>query len=252
MKFANNDRFISIAFPVFLIICWELVVQFGLADSRFFPAPSSIAISFWQLLVSGVLLEHIGISLFRLIVGFLLGAVPALIIGVVMGLSSYVRAALYPIVAATYPIPKSAILPLIVLIFGLGEMSKIVAVAIGVFYLVLINAMAGVLNIDKGYIDVGKNFGASRMNFFLTIALPGALPLIFTGLKLGMGIGLIMIVMAEMIGAKSGIGYLIWDSWQVFAIEKMYVSLVIVSVMGYVSSILLDVSEKRIVPWKQQ
>jgi len=251
MKITDNNRLISIVFPILLIVLWELVVRFGWADVRFFPAPSSIAITFWDLCVSGVLIDHIGISLYRLIVGFFLGAVPALIIGIIMGLSSFVRSALYPIVAATYPIPKSAILPLIVLVFGLGEMSKIVAVAIGVFYLVLINTMVGVLNIDKVYIDVGKNFGANRLNFFFTIALPGALPLIFTGLSLGMGIGLIMIVMAEMIGAKTGIGFLIWDSWQVFAIEKMYVSLVIVSIIGYLTSILLDVLEKKIVPWKQ-
>ena len=167
-----------------------------------------------------------------------------------MGLSPIVRAAINPMVAATYPIPKIAILPLIMLIFGLGEMSKYVVVAIGVFYLVLINTMAGVMNIEKIYLDVGNNFGASRKDMYFTIALPGSLPLIFAGLRLGWGVALLLIVAAEFVGAKSGIGYLIWQSWQTFSVEAMYVGLIVISVLGYVSSLVLDELERILIPWK--
>lgn len=245
-----RTNIISIVSVIFVLILWEVMVNVGIVDGRFFPGPSSIFNAFIGLLSTGELLEHFWISLSRLGIGYLLGAIPALIIGMIMGLSTYFRAVLYPIVAATYPIPKSAVLPLIILIFGLGEMSKIVAVAIGVFYIVLLNSMAGVLNLEQKYLDVGRNFKASRFNVFFTIALPGASPQIFTGLKLSMGIGLILIVMAEMLGANSGIGYKIWDSWQVLSIDKMYVYLAVISVMGFVSMGMIDLIERKVIPWK--
>jgi hypothetical protein len=118
-----------------------------------------------------------------------------------------VRAALDPIVAATFPIPKIALLPLIMLAFGIGEGSKITIVAIAVIYLVLINTMIGVLTIDRIYFDVAKNFGAPWPKLFARVIIPGALPLIFSGLRLSMGVSLIVIVSAEFVAAKSGIGY---------------------------------------------
>ena len=162
---------------------------------------------------------------------------PALILGIAMGLNRWVRAAFDPLVAATYPIPKSAILPLALLIFGLGEGSKIFMVAIGVFFPVVINATTGVLEINRIYLDVGRNYKASRWNTFWTIALPGALPVIMTGFKLGIGIGLILIAIAEMIGAKSGLGYMIWTAWETFSVEQMYVGLFTIAIIGFVLTI---------------
>src|SRR5581483_1934164 len=162
------------------------------------------------------------------------------------------RAVVEPLVAATYPVPKSAILPLILLIFGLGEASKIAMVAIGVFYPVLINAMAGVMQINRIYLDVGRNFQASRAQVFRTIALPGALPFIMTGVKLGLGMGLILIAIAEMIGAKSGLGYMIWNAWEILSVETMYVGLLVIAVLGFVFTVLLNELERWIVPWKER
>ena len=169
-----------------------------------------------------------------------------------MGLSPLVRSAVDPMIQATYPIPKLAIMPLILLVFGLGETSKVFTIGIGVFYLVVINTMAGVLHIEKIYLDVAKNFGAKRLDFYLTVALPGALPMIFTGLKLGMGMALILVVAAEMSAAKAGVGWMIWRAYDMFAIEQMFVALMVLSILGYIFSILLDVIERWIVPWKQQ
>jgi NitT/TauT family transport system permease protein len=137
------------------------------------------------------------------------------------------------------------------LIFGLGEMTKIVTVALGVFFLVLINTIAGVRNINAIYLDAAKNFGAGYFDTLIHIALPGALPLIFTGLKLGLGAGLILIVIAEMVGARNGLGYLIWESWQGFAVGRLYVGLIIIGLLGYLSTIMMDELEKRLVPWKE-
>ena len=161
------------------------------------------------------------------------GAVPGVVIGLAMGLFSPIRAAIQPLVDATFPIPKIAILPLFIMVFGLGEESKYAIIATAVIYLVLINTVAGVRNIDNIYLDVCKNFGASKWMMFVDVALPGSLPLIVAGLKLGMGVALLVIVSAEFVGARSGIGYLIWTSWQVFQVEKMYVGLLVSALIGF-------------------
>jgi NitT/TauT family transport system permease protein len=167
-----------------------------------------------------------------------------------MGLSRPLRSALNPLVAATYPIPKSAVFPLLLLIFGLGEASKVAMVALGIFYPVLINTVTGVSNISPIYLDVGHNFGAGRWQIFRTIAMPGALPSIMAGIKLGVGMGLILIVIAELTGANSGIGYMIWNAWQVLSVETMYVGLLLIAVLGFVFTIILDEIEVRLLPWK--
>ena len=141
-------------------------------------------------------------------------------------------------------------MPLALLIFGLNEGSKIFMVAIGVFFPVAINATTGVLEINKIYLDVGKNYKANRWNTFWTIALPGALPVIMTGFKLGMGIGLVLIAVAEMIGAKSGPGYMIWSAWETFSVEQMYVGLFMIALIGFVLTFALNELERFIIPWK--
>jgi len=202
------------------------------------------------MIMSGELIEHVLISLQRISLGFLLGGIPAILIGIIMGISRPVRALIDPLIVATYPIPKSAILPLILLIFGLGEMSKVVMVAIGVFFPVAINATAGVLQIAPIYLDVGKSFKASRWDTFRTIALPGALPFIMTGIKLGAGLALILIAVAEMVGAKSGLGYMIWSAWETFAVAKMYVGLFTIALIGFGISFLLREVERLVIRWK--
>jgi NitT/TauT family transport system permease protein len=246
-----RDRLISITSPLALLLLWECAARTGLIDTRFFPAPSSIFHALVTLAGTGELWRHTSASLQRLALGFLVGGIPALILGIIMGLNRPVYAVFEPLIAATYPIPKSSILPLVLLIFGLGEASKIFMVAVGVFFPVAINATAGVHEINKIYLDVGRNFRASRWNTFRTIALPGALPFIMTGIKLGVGMGLVLIAIAEMMGAKSGLGYMIWAAWETFSVEQMYVGLFVIAIIGFVLSLILDEIEKRVVPWKR-
>ena len=245
------ERTVALLAPVLLLALWELLVRVRILDARFFPAPLSIVNTFLELVTTS-LPGHIGASLSRAAVGFVLGALPAILVGVVMGLVPLVRAALQPMVGALFPIPKVAILPLVMLIFGLGEQSKWAIIAIGVFFQVLIGTAAGVANIERIYLDVGRNFGAGRLATLWTIALPGALPVIFAGLRLGWGVSLLLLVTAEMVAAKSGLGYLIWQSWQTFAIEEMYVGLVTIAGLGILSFWLLDAVESWLLPWKAQ
>ena len=244
----RRDRILSIASPLGLLLAWELAAQTGLIDVRFFPAPSAIILKLIEMARSGELTENVLISLQRIVLGFLLGGVPAIVIGIAMGIWRPIRALVDPLIVATYPIPKSSLLPLILLIFGLGEMSKVMMVAIGVFYPMAINATAGVLQINQIYLDVGKSFKASPWDTFRTIALPGALPFIMTGVKLGAGLGLILIAIAEMVGAQSGLGFLIWNAWQVLQVNVMYVGLITIAVIGFILTVLLNEVERLLIP----
>jgi NitT/TauT family transport system permease protein len=249
---ASGEQLIGIASPLLLLVLWEAAARVGLIDVRFFPAPSTIIMQLVLLARTGELELHLWASLQRLFWGFLLGGIPALLLGLAMGLYRPVRIAIDPLVAATYPVPKSAILPLVLLIFGLGEMSKVVMVALGVFYPILINTVAGVRNIQPIYLDVGRNFGATGWQVFRTIALPGALPNIMAGVKLGIGMGLILIAIAEMIGAREGIGYMIWNAWQILAVDTMYVGLMVIAILGFLFNLILDAVEQLVLPWRNR
>jgi NitT/TauT family transport system permease protein len=247
-----RDRLLNVISPLGLLLVWELCARFGAIDTRFFPAPSSVFSTLVEMLRSGELIAHTTISMQRLAYGTVLGALPALLLGIAMGLNRTIRALFDPIIAATFPVPKSAILPLALLVFGLGEGSKIFMVAIGVFFPMVISTTTGVLEINRIYLDVGKNYKASRWNTFRTIALPGALPVIMTGFKLGVGIGLVLIAVAEMVGAKSGLGYLIWSAWSTFAVEQMYVGLFVIAIIGFLLTLGLNELERVIIPWKPE
>lgn len=244
------ERAIGLMTPVLLLALWEIAGRFNLIDVRFFPPPSNIVHQVGVLVASGELATNTLASLRRLGLGMLLGGVPALLLGLAMGISRPLRAAIDPLISATYPVPKSAILPLVLLIFGLGEMSKVVMVALGAFYPIVINTMVGVVNLDRIYLDVGHNFRASRWQVFRTIAMPGALPSIMAGIKLAVGMGLILIAISEMVAANDGIGFMIWNAWQVLTVDTMYVGLLVIAILGFVFSVILDQIERWLIPWK--
>jgi NitT/TauT family transport system permease protein len=245
------------AYPVLLqiavisgvLIIWEISGRLGLVHPLFFPVPSLIFVTFFSMIVNGEISEHLSITLFRVFFGFLLGTIPGIIIGMVMGASDKVRLLLDPIVSATYPIPKLAIFPLLMVIFGIGEGSKIIAIAIGCFFLALINSMAGVRNINKVYFDVAKNYGASKKQLFTKVMLPASLPMIFAGIRLALGTSLLVVVGLEFVSANKGIGALIWYAWETFEIEKLYVGIFICAILGILSTFALKKVEERIVPW---
>lgn len=235
--------------PLLILGLWELLSRTGALDSRFFPPPTAIVGTFWAQVASGMLFVHIGGTISRVSIGFAMGAIPGVLLGLTLGLFRSVRVVVAPIIAALYPVPKIAVLPLILLLFGLGDTSKHVIVAIGVFFLVFYNTMTGVLQIPQIYFDVAGNAGASRWQVYRMVALPAALPLVFTGLRLAAGTSFIIIAAAEFLGARNGVGWMIWMSWQTFAVGKMYVGIVVLALLGYLASQAIDWIEKRVVPW---
>lgn len=238
--------------PLALILIWEVCARWGWLDNRFFPEPSAILYYlFWIGPEEGIVTDVL-YSLYRIAVGYCLGGILGVLLGVSMGLNKAVRMVFYPLVAITYPIPKIAVLPLIMLIFGIGELSKIVVVAIGSFFLILINTLHGVQSIETIYHDVAKVYNISNYNYVLKVILPGALPSIFTGLKLAIGYSLVIVVAAEFSGADKGIGYLIWQSWETFSIKAMYAGIFIIGALGFLFSYTLEVLERRFIPWREK
>ncbi len=235
--------------PLLLILVWELLSRVGVLDARFFPPPSSIVSTFVKMLLDGVLLEHTAMTLSRILIGFVLGAVPGVLLGVLLGTVRPLRQLLEPIFSSLLPIPKVAIFPLLLLIFGLGETSKYVIVAIGVFFYLFFNTMSGVMQTPPLYEDVARANGASRLQRWFTVSFPYALPSIFTGMKLATGGAFVIIAASEFVGSQSGLGYLIWSSWSTFAVSKMYVGIVTISALGYAATALEGVIERRVVPW---
>jgi ABC-type nitrate/sulfonate/bicarbonate transport system permease component len=247
----HSELFIAIASPLLILLVWEIVVRIHLLDARFFPAPSSVIVELVLLAQSGQLFIDIGWTLLRVVIGTLLGTIPGVILGIFLGLSPLVRAFVQPAISALYPVPKIALFPLVMLIFGIGEASKWAIVAVAVFFQVFYSTLAGVVNIDRIYLDVASNFKASRWQTFYSVAIPGALPFIFTGFQLGLGMALIVVVIAENFGTQVGVGFLIWRSWQIFEVRDMYVGLIVVALMGYCFQLLLQHLQKAIIPWKK-
>ena len=158
MRARLPERLISFASPLVLLALWQVLSYFDVIDGRFIPSPAQVFVTAFTMMRAGELWADIGMSLYRLVAGMVIGGVPGLVVGMIMGLNIYVRAALDPLMAAIYPIPKIAILPLLMLAFGLGDASKIAAVAISIFLLTALNTMAGVLAIDRAYLDVAANY----------------------------------------------------------------------------------------------
>lgn len=244
-------KVVSILSPITLLVVWELTVRFGILDERFFPAPTTVLVELFELTMSGEIFEHVAISLQRMLSGFFLGAVPAIVIGLMMGWSKGVRAFLDPIVAALYSIPKVSLLPLILIIFGIGEMSKIVVIALTCFFLVLISTAHGVMRIDPTLVQAAQNYGARDWKLFSKVIFPASLPAIFTGLRLALGVCLVIIVAAEFVAANKGIGYLIWISWSTLAVVKMYAGLVVIAILGITFANGLERLGKVLMPWAE-
>ena len=275
------ERTLAFGFPVLLLAVWQFAGDFGLLNPTWFPQPTRIAQALWDLTVKfdrfsetsllgrpwlipqfyrdggieGVwkLLSesHVLATVGRVLTGFVLGAIPGILLGVVMGMNQTVRLMLDTTLSAIYVLPKIAIFPIVMLMFAdpFGEGPKIVVVALSVFILMTINTMTGVRNIDKVFLMAGRNYGANPWQMMRHVILPGALPVIFAGLRIALGTAMIVIISVEFLRAKQGVGFLTFYYWEVLMPEKMYAGLFVVMVLGVVLAFLLQWISRRLMPW---
>jgi ABC-type nitrate/sulfonate/bicarbonate transport system permease component len=247
-----QERLLYLISPIALLLVWEFLIRAGLGDRRFIPPPSDIAVRFWQLTLNGELAMHTGATLWRVLAGFVIGAVPAVAIGLLMAMFRPVRIFFDPLVAALMPIPKVALMPLLLLAFGFGDASKIALVATAVFFPVVVNTYAGAANIDRIYWDVAKNYGAGTYVMFTRVVFFGALPLIFAGLRIALAVSFVVLVAAEFVASKTGIGYLIWNSWELLEVDYMFVGIIVIGILGLITAVLFQEIERKLIPWKAE
>ena len=234
---------------VVLLATLELVVRTGAYIGLFVPAPSTVAASVVRMISNGTLAPHLIASLTRITVGLLVGAGVGVALGLAMGTSRRLRRLVDPVIAALHPIPKLAFFPLLIVVFGVGEASKLAAVALGAFFPMLLNTVAGVRNMNPVHIELATNFGATRRQMFMHVLLPGTMPLMLTGLRLSSNVAFHSTIGVEMVGSRSGIGALLWLSWQTFRIDQVYAILVVIAAIGIGLAALIRWVTYRSAPW---
>ena len=242
----NARKALSVAL---LLVVWQFIVVLGGMNPLFLPSPTSVLVAAWELIRSGQLPWAVLVSLNRIVQGFLYGSIAGIALGLLAGAIRWVDDVLDPWVAAIYPIPKSALFPLFLLWFGLGDSSKIVTISVGVLFLVLINTVTGVKSINPLLLKAAQDLGATRAQVFVKVILPGALPNIFTGLRLGIGMALILVFITEIEATKAGLGFLLWEAFQLLDTTRVFVGVVTFGVLGIVSSWALQWLEHVCCPW---
>jgi len=233
-----------------LIALWQLGCGYGIISPIALPSPSQAAAAFADLVRTGMLWKHLGASLERLVIGWTLGTALGVAVGLSIGLFSLVRAGLLPLVSAIFPIPKIALLPLFVIWFGTGEGSKIATILFGAFFPTVIATYGGVDNVDRTLIRMGQSFGLTWLSIVRKIIVPGALPAILSGFRISVSISIVLLVAAEMIGARYGIGAYILESGALFAIDQLIAGVAILSVLGLAIAWLIGRAEKRFLGWR--
>lgn len=243
------DIGLSIMTPVVLLVLWQLAADQHWIDPRIFTPPSQIARSAGKLISAGTLQSDLGFTLARLVIGYLIGAALGVIIGLLLGLIRPLRAAFSPLFAALYAVPQIALLPLLLVIFGIGETPKVLTVVAVTFFVLEINVLAAVRNFDPRLMESGRAYGAKKGKLFRHVLLPGTMPSIFTGLRVSIALGLVVITATEFVASNNGLGFLVWNSWQLFQPDQMYVGLVTIAIVGVVLTGIIILIERISLPW---
>ena len=242
----------AVAPLVFLgvIALWEAGARTGFIPPLVLPSPTEVYRAFAHLVESGLLWTHVGASLQRLVIGWTLGTVLGVLVGFAIGLFSLARAGLAPMVAAIFPVPKIALLPLFVIWFGIGEGSKVATILFGTFFPTVVATYGGVDNVDRNLIRMGQSFGLSWLSIVRKIILPGALPAILPGFRISAAIAIVLLVAAEMIGAEFGVGAYILLAGSLMATDELVAGVAILSVMGLSVNWLIARAERILLRWR--
>ncbi|MEW4565467.1 ABC transporter permease [Bremerella sp. JC770] len=237
--------------PVSVVLIWQGLSSAGAITPLLLPSPWAVATSAWDLVTSGEIFSHVAVSLLRVFEGFLLAALFGIALGSAIGLWSTFDRTCDWLLQTLKPIPPIGWFPLAVLWFGIGEVSKVFIIFLGAFFPILVNVVAGIRQTDKQYIELAKVHEIRWWKFFTKVIVPGALPSILTGLRIGIGFAWTCVVAAELIAAESGVGYLIVDARQTFHADVVIVGMLTIGLLGTLMDIALRQLETRLVRWKQ-
>ena len=235
---------------VVVLALWQGAVSAGLVSAAFLPSPWSIVVALQALAVSGELWRDVSISLWRIVSGWALGTVAGLALGIAMGVYSRLRAVGLPFVSALFPIPKIALLPLLILWLGIGEPSKIATIALGVFFPTVIAAFSGVDGVPRGLIHMAQSFELPVTAILTKIVVPGALPSIIAGFRVSAATALLLVVAAEMIGAQRGIGAFVNTAGNLMQTDRLMAGVVVLAMLGLMIGWALSLVERRLLRWR--
>ena len=242
----------GLAMPLVLLALWEAASRLAVLSPRYFPPPTAVGAGLVDRFVEGDLGAETLTTLTRLAAAFALAALTGVPLGLVMGRVRAVREAVDPYVAFLFPVPKIALLPFLLILLGVGEPAFVLTGATSAFFQIIISTLAGVQTMDPRLLEVGRNYGAHGARLFWKVVLPAALPSIFTGLRLGLGLALVTVVAVEFITAKSGLGHLVYRHWQMLSTVEMYGAFVLVGALGLLLTRGLGALQRRMLAWQDE
>jgi len=249
--FAIEQRtWISILAFIALIALWQLATQTGLVSPIFLPSPMRVLRALWDLAVTGDLWRHMSASLVRIGYGWVIGTACGVGVGLMIGLFTVSRAVGLPLVAALFPIPKIALLPLLILWLGIGEGSKVATIALSVFFPTVIATFTGVDSVPRNLIRMAQSFNVPLWRIVSQVLVPGALPGMLAGFRISIAAALLVLVAAEMIGAQYGIGAFLIVTGNLMQTDRLMAGVVVVSVLGLAMSIIVSTVERRLLRWR--
>lgn len=243
------QQFIPWAVPILLIVLWELAVRTGLLSTRVLPAPSGVVQAGIQLAQSGELFRHIGVSTGRAFLGFAVGGGIGLVLGLLNGIFPVAEKFLDTSVQMIRNVPHLALIPLVILWFGIGEQAKLFLVALGVMFPIYLNTFHGIRSVDSGLIEMGRVYGLKTPDLFWQIILPGALPSILVGVRYALGIMWITLIVAETIAADSGIGYMAMNAREFMQTDVVVLSILMYALLGKLADSAARLLEEKWLSW---
>jgi NitT/TauT family transport system permease protein/sulfonate transport system permease protein len=243
------ERTLAVVVPAAMLAIWQLASNRGAINPRYFPAPTTIWTTGVDLVRDGVLIDDMVVSFRRVLIGFFIGSIAGTAGGILLGASRLARAALEPTIYALWTVPKLALLPLLLLVFGIGEAPIVVLIAINCFFLMLIPTIAAITSVADPYREAASAFGATSLEELVHVLLPAAIPQIFVALRLTAGASILVLVGAEFVQGDDGLGHLIWHSWSLFMADRMYVGIVVVAVSGALFTMAIAAVGRWLTPW---
>ncbi|MBY9078627.1 ABC transporter permease [Paenibacillus sp. HN-1] len=244
-RMASALRLLSVLIGLHLV--WYVLSV--LVDMPILPGPAPVYAAMFSLSPGAVWL-NIGYSLYRVFAGLVLALVLGLLIGLLMGRSLFWNRVLDPVVYLTYPIPKIALLPVVMLLFGLGEWSKILMIMLILIFQIIISVRDGVKAIPSGTYEVLTSIGASPLHKFRNVTLPGALSVILSTIRVSLGTAISVLFFTEIYGTEHGMGYFIMDAWQRLDYPQMYAGILLFSLVGFILFLIVDVLDRVFMKWR--
>lgn len=241
---------LGLALPVGLAVVWELLVWVGFSNGRLVPPPSRVFATVMELAKSGELTRHIGMTLYRVAMGFGLGVLAGTVFGAICGYWTLARRVLDPTLQALRAIPSIAWVPLFILWLGIFEQSKIVLIAVGVFFPIYLGLMGAIMTVDRKIVEVGRTFRLNGFQMIRRIMLPAVLPAYVVSLRAGLGLGWMFVVAAEFMGASEGLGFLLIDGQQLGKPAQIVAAIVIFAILGKFTDWLIELGTTPFLRWR--